>query len=190
MSALALLAVIGIGVAFAAGVFSNGSTLPPATTTVPSNAPLDARAAAVQFSSLLDRNSGARAEVVDAVNRVTNCATDGQSGASAMDAPIATRQAIVDDLKRLDVAALPEGGELRSSLTIAMQDSITADRHFQDWMRAVAATGCQGQAPQNADYAAANASSEAATGSKNAFVAAWNPVAGRYGLRQVQETGL
>jgi hypothetical protein len=144
----------------------------------------------VNFSSILDRNDGARKQVVESVNGVSGCTTAGGVGADALEAPISTRTGIVDELDRLDTSALREGGQLRSTLKTAMQDSIAADRHYQDWMRAVGAAGCRGSAPQNGDYAAANASSEAATTSKKAFVTAWNPVAGRFGLRQVREQDL
>jgi hypothetical protein len=51
----------------------------------------------------------------------------------------------------------------------------------------VATQNCNGGAVQNGDYSAANASSEAATTSKKAFVSAWNPVATTYAVRPVQE---
>ena len=57
-------------------------------------------------------------------------------------------------------------------------------------MSYVDAVGCRDAAPHNADYAAADQASATATAAKQAFVAAWNPVAMRYGLRQWVEADL
>jgi Protein kinase domain len=200
LAAAGILVVGGLAIAWAAGAFSTKSAKSPAVSTsgltTPTAGPTTPRLSggdrivANRFASLLRRNSGARAQVVSAVGAVSNCSMNGNAGSAALETAISARQSVVNELNGLDVSALAEGGQLLSSLTIAMRDSIAADRHFQDWMRYVAATGCSGAAPQNADFAAADASSQAAASSKTQFATAWNGVALRYGLDQVQEQDL
>lgn len=192
--------VLGLGIAWAAGAFSKKSATFPAASRTGVAAPTTGattpaliggdRKVADRFASLLRRNEGARAQVIGAVGAVSNCTANGNAGLAALETAIAARQGVVNELEGLDVSALAEGGQLLSSLTIAMRDSIAADRHFQDWMRYVAASGCSGSAPQNSDFAAADASSQAAASSKAQFAAAWNAVALRYGLDPVQEQDL
>ena len=96
----------------------------------------------------------------------------------AMRNPISEKEmvdAIVDSLDRLNQE----------------RQSIDANHAFGKWMSFVITVGCNGsRAPTNDDFAQANAASSRATAAKKTFVAAWKPVAARYGLPAVTETDL
>jgi len=169
-----------------APVAGGSSTSTPSAGTATTAAP-DPGAVAARIEALLEQNSGARAPVASAVQGVSGCSLDPAQGASAVSAAIQTRQAVLGQVTSLDVAALPEGAQLRDLFTQALQHSIEADQHFVAWMTGMGSTGCTTNTPE---FAAATAASGAATASKQAFVAAWAPVANRFGLRQWAEPDL
>lgn len=149
------------------------------------------RDVANQFESLLERNNGARAQVVQSVGAVSSCSSDPLAEHDALGLVINGRRALVDELNKLDVSALPEGSDLKSNLIQAWQASIAADIHFQDWMTAVSQAGCRRNG-NNAgpDWDAANASSIQATQFKQNFSTVWTQVAPRFGLRTWAENEL
>jgi len=77
---------------------------------------------------------------------------------------------------------LPNGAQLISTLTGAMQDSVNAGRYYQNWMADFAAAGspCGSDPSQNPNFAAGREASAKATADKNAFLSNWNPLASRY----------
>lgn len=103
---------------------------------------------------------------------------------------ISTRQGIVTGLQTLSPAGLPSGAQLISTLTTAMQHSIAADRHYQNWMADFAASGsgCGADPGQNPEYAVGQDASAAATKAKGAFLDLWNPMAPRYGQQTYAST--
>lgn len=104
-----------------------------------------------------------------------------------MEAAIATRRQILDQLPSIGFETLANGARLRAQLVDAMTASIEAGRDFQAWMGFVAASGCRGTAPHDANWDAAFAASDRATAAKRAFVADWNPVAATYGYPEWHE---
>jgi hypothetical protein len=91
----------------------------------------------------------------------------------------------------LSVSGLPNGPQLVSALTTAMQHSIEADKDYRGWMADFASSGsaCGSDPSQDPNYAAGQNASAAATTAKNAFVALWDPMAPRYGQQTYSNTG-
>lgn len=147
------------------------------------------KAEAQAIAALVAKSGTARAKVIEAVNGVTACSLDPSAGEDAMTTAGGIRQQVLDDIGRLPTG-LPEAGAVVPALQQAMQESIAANQAFEAWMHFVDDQGCDGHAPTNSDFAAANAASGRATAAKQAFVAAWNPVAARFGLPAVTERDL
>jgi hypothetical protein len=99
---------------------------------------------------------------------------------------INTRQHILTGLAALSPAGLPHGSQLISALTTAMQDSISADQDYQQWMNSSGTCGADPASDPN--YAAGQQESVPATAAKNAFLNIWNPMAARYGQQTYSST--
>ena len=65
----------------------------------------------------------------------------------------------------------------------ALQQSIEADRHYRDAFFEAAQSGGGCPPPQNASFRLAARSNAGATSAKRRFVAAFNPLASRFGRR-------
>jgi hypothetical protein len=194
-AAAAVLASVGAG-AFVAGKIGPGHgaaptasgstspagatssfTSPSATVTQPPGA-----AAMATLGSYLARSASARSTVQPAITGVQQCSESPARGEATLQQAINTRQDILNALPTLSVSGLPNGSQLISTLTTVMQDSIAADKDYQDWMRDFASSGsrCGSDPSQDQNYAAAVNVSGQATIAKNAFVAIWDPMAPRY----------
>jgi hypothetical protein len=76
-------------------------------------------------------------------------------------------------------------------LQAAIQASITADRHYRNWMTSLYTdyqytdpVGCpSGSAPRDAEFNAGDAASAQASDAKATFVDTYNPIATAMGLR-------
>jgi hypothetical protein len=139
---------------------------------------------ATTVAALLDMSSQARSSVTTTIAGVNSCSIESRQGSAEMGRAIEAR--------RQALARLPNGpgDPVVASLRQALQLSIDADQHFQNWMNFVTVNGCTGAAPHNADYAAANTTSGQATQAKQQFLNAWNPLAQTYGLKQYHENEL
>jgi len=89
-------------------------------------------------------------------------------------------------LDRVVSSGLPGGAQLISALTAAMQQSVTADRYYQNWMAGYA---CGSDPGQDTNYLAGQHASAQATAAKKAFLAIWNPMAPSYGQKTYSYTG-
>ena len=206
-AAAAVLASIGAG-AFVAGKIGpgHGGAPPapggtsPAGATSPVTSPAASSATATQLpgaaamatlGSYLARSASVRSTIQSAINGVQQCSESPSSGEATLQQAIDTRQDILNALPTLSVSGLPSGTQLVGTLTTTMQDSIAADKDYQNWMRDFASSGspCGSDPSQNSNYAAAVNVSGAATTAKNAFVAIWDPMAPRYGQPVYSSTG-
>ena len=135
------------------------------------------------LASYLAQSAAVRPTVQPAIDRVRSCAVRPSTGQAAMQQAISARQQIVAGLQGLSPAGLPDGAQLISALTGAMQASVEADRCYQDWMADFAAAGspCGADPSKNPNFAAGQQASARATDGKNAFLRVWNPLAPRYG---------
>ena len=132
-----------------------------------------------------------RPTVQAAIDDVQNCSESPSNGEAALQQAISTRQNILQGLAALDVSGLPNGAQLVSTLTAAMQNSLNADNDYHAWMADLVNAGstCGSNASQDSNYVAGGAASSAATTSKNDFLAIWNPMAPRYGQQTYSATG-
>jgi hypothetical protein len=133
------------------------------------------------MASLLNRSTNARVSVTLAIAGVESCQLDAQRGLTQLGNAVRVRHQVITDLPKVHAPT-----QLTAALTDALQLSVNADHHFQDWMIFVASNGCPApHAPHNPDFTAANATSTQASAAKARFVGLWNPVAAANGLRQV-----
>jgi serine/threonine protein kinase len=148
-------------------------------------------AAMTTLGSDLARSAAVRPTVQAAIDDVQNCSESPASGEAALQQAINTRQDILQGLTTLDVSGLPNGAQLVSTLTTAMQTSLHADNDYHAWMADLVSAGstCGSNASQDSHYVAGGTASSAATTSKNDFLAIWNPMAPRYGQQTYSATG-
>jgi hypothetical protein len=202
-AAAAVLASVGAGAFVAAKIVPGHGGAPTApggagpvsstsqVTSPPASTQLPGAAAMATLGSYLARSASVRSTIQSAISGVQECSESPSSGEATLQRAINTRQDILNALPTLSVSGLPNGAQLVSTLTTTMQDSITADRDYQGWMRDFASSGspCGSNPSQDPHYAAAVTVSEAATTAKNAFVAIWDPMAPRYGQPAYSSTG-
>jgi hypothetical protein len=202
--AVVVLAVAGAGafVATRAGhrgtpaSFSTTSSVRPSPTaagTSPGPSPANQPPGAAAMSAIgsdLSRSASVRPTVQLAINGVDNCSESPSSGEATLQQAIDTRQAILTDLQTLSVSGLPNGPQLVSTLTTAMQQSVAADQDFKAWMADFANAGnpCGSDPGRNSNYLAGQNASVAASSAKNSFLATWNPMAPGYGQRTYSES--
>ena len=152
---------------------------------------LPGAAAMTTLGSDLARSAAVRPTVQAAIDNVQNCSESPSSGEAALQQAITTRQALLQGLATLDVSGLPNGAQLVSTLTTAMQNSLNADNDYHAWMADLvnAGSACGSNASQDSNYVAGGTASSAATTSKTNFLAIWNPMAPRYGQQTYSATG-
>jgi len=143
------------------------------------------------LGSDLARSAAVRPTVQAAINDVQNCSESPASGEAALQQAINTRHDILQGLTTLDVSSLPNGPQLVSTLTTAMQNSLHADNDYHAWMADLVGAGstCGSNASQDSNYVAGGTASAMATTSKNDFLAIWNPMAPRYGQQTYSADG-
>jgi len=150
---------------------------------LPSPGPAPGAAAMAAIGSYLARNASVPLTVRRTVDGVEDCTVSASGGQATLQQVIKTRQGILTDLRTLPVSGLPDGAQLVSTLTTAMQDSVNQDRHYQSWMVHVAnaRSPCGSDPSQDPDYAVAQNLTARTTTAKDAFLAIWNPMAPGYG---------
>ena len=165
---------------------------PSTTRESPASSGPSASPAAVMHAlgAYVARSASVRPTVQPAIDGVRNCSQTAASGQAAVQQAIDTRQDILNGLRTLSPSGLPNGAELISTLTVAMQQSVTADRYYQDWMSDFARLGhaCGSDPSQNPNYMAGQNASAKATTAKKAFLDIWNPKAPGYGEKTYSDT--
>jgi hypothetical protein len=134
---------------------------------------------------LLGKAANSRQQVLNAVATVQQC-NDPQSVSAAQSVltqAAQDRQSLVTQVTALDVSQLPGGAAVTLTLSRAWTESAAADSAYASWAGAMANGGCTpGNAPHNSDWDTGTAQSGNASTDKNAFVAAWTPIATQYNL--------
>lgn len=163
------------------------ATSPPATATA--TRPPGATGMAT-LGSHLSRSASVRPTIQSAIDGVRSCSESPAAGEATLQQAITTRKDILNALPALSVSNVPNGAQLVSKLTTAMQDSITADKDYQSWMADFASSGrpCGSDPNLDSSYAAGQRASSEATTAKTAFVAIWDPMAPRYGQQPYSST--
>jgi serine/threonine protein kinase len=143
------------------------------------------------LGSYLAQSASVRPRVQAAINGVQACSQTPSSGEGTISQAIVTRQRILSGLQTLSPSAVPNGAQLVSDLSAAMQNSLNADRDYQSWMAdsAAAGGGCGANPAQDANYQAALSASVQATAAKKSFVNIWNPMAPAYGQKTYPGSG-
>jgi serine/threonine protein kinase len=173
-----------VNAAASSSAASSPTGSPPATQ-------LPGAAAMTTLGSYLAQSAAARPTVQNAINAVQACSESPASGEATVQQAISTRQNILHGLTTLDVSGLPNGTQLVSALTTAMNNSLAADNDYHAWMADLASSGsgCGSNPNQDSNYVAGGNASATATTSKDAFLAIWNPMAPRYGQQTYPDTG-
>ena len=138
----------------------------------------------------LAQSASVRPAVAAAIANVQKCSQSPGSAEATLQQAITTRQKILQSLPALDVSGLPNGTQLVSALTTAMRNSLNADTGYHAWLADLVSSGatCGSNPSQDSNYAAAVTADSAATTSKEAFVAIWNPMAPRYGQQTYSDS--
>lgn len=192
--ALALWAFIA-GIAAGAGLYIGVDGLYVKVTTPapssPSAAQLPGAAAMAVISADLAQSAAVRSAVQLAIDSVQNCSESPSSAEATLRQANTTRQTILQGLQTLNVSGLPNGIQLVSVLTTAMQNSLNADNDYHAWLANLVSSraACGSNPNQDPKYVVAGTASAAATTSKLAFLAIWNPMAPRYGQQTYTVTG-
>jgi hypothetical protein len=182
--AAVLVAVLaGAFAAWRAGYLgSPGSASSPGTSSSRSQSPA---AVMTILGTYLARSASVRPAIQPAIDGVRTCSQTPASGQASMQQAISTRQDILNGLRTLSPSGLPDGAQLINALTAAMQQSVTADRYYQNWMADFARLryACRSDPGQNTNYLAGQDASAKATAAKKAFLDIWNPMAPSYGQK-------
>ncbi len=174
-------AVAGAFVAWRAGYLgSAGPASSPGTSSSPSAPPQSPGVVMTTLGTYLARSASVRPAIQPAIDGVRTCSQTPASGQASMQQAINTRQDILNGLRTLSPSGLASGAQLISTLTAAMQQSVTADRYYQNWMADFA---CGSDPSHNTNYLAGQNASTKATAAKQAFLDTWNPMAPRYGQK-------
>ena len=163
----------------------------PATTQAsPPAAESSGTAVMATLGSYLEQSASVRPTVQGAIDAVETCSEPPSSGEETIQQAIDTRQRILSGLQTLSPAALPQGAQLISELSTAMQNSITADRDYQSAMADGASSGapCDSNLAQDSNYQAGHDASAQATAAKGDFLSTWNPLAPGYGQKTYTPT--
>jgi hypothetical protein len=142
------------------------------------------------LASYLRQSAAVRPTVQAAISNVQNCSEDPSTAAATIQQAITTRQGILQGLQTLSVSGLPNGTQLVSALTTAMQNSLNADTDYHAWMADLVSSGntCGSNPNQDSNYVNGGTASSDATTSKNAFLSLWNPMAPTYGQQTYTAT--
>jgi len=191
VAAVLIAAVAGAFVAWRAGYLgSPGPASSPGTSSSPSSPTQSPASVMTTLGTYLARSASVRPAIQPAIDGVRTCSQTPASGQASMQQAINTRQDILNGLRTLSPSGLPNGAQLISALTAAMQQSLTADRHYQNWMADFARLGyaCGSDPSQNTNYLAGQNASAQATAAKKAFLDIWNPMAPSYGQKAYSHT--
>ncbi|GAA3445241.1 hypothetical protein [Planomonospora venezuelensis] len=154
----------------------------------PSGRPSSADAAREQaeaMDSLLTESGEARSGLGPALDRLRSC-TDTSAALATVERVTEIRREQVSRVETLAVDALDGGERVRESLAEALTASRDADEKFLAWAARQDAD-CRPGSVDDPDYRGGLSHSTEATAAKRAFLAAWNPLAVRYGLPERAE---
>jgi hypothetical protein len=175
-SSLVVLIVLVILVAFGINQCTHSQT---PTTTVTENS-VTASEQASRVNNLLQASKASRSSVKVAYDDVNSCQNLPGDATIFSDA-VSQRKQQLAEVATLQTSALPQGAEMKSQLTKAIQSSLQADHAFLIWAQQ-SEHNCPGQAPHTAAYHSAMAASTDATTYKRGFLGTWNAIAAQEGL--------
>jgi hypothetical protein len=163
-------------------------TSPTSSYSPPAATAADPQTVMGDLENELAQSEGVRPYAQDALNDVTSCGGNFAADEQSIQTAISTRGTVISDLSNLDASSLPNGDQMVSTLTSAMNDSVTADQDFLAYVEDVAdnTTSCNSNATSDSNYNDGLAASAQADQDKVNFVALWNPVAATYNQPTLQ----
>ena len=175
-AALVFLIAAGITVAVLAHDGNSKSGTPPPTTTTRSNAQL--RSFVFTLENLLQQSHEGRVEAMRVLAGAFDCSLSPQVAAAQLDSIQENRQSLLEQLAALHVPDSDAAVRVADRLQQAIHASIAADWIYRDWLRTK--TSCvRGSKPP----AKARRADARATALKARFLAAFNPLAAKFGRR-------
>jgi predicted Ser/Thr protein kinase len=133
-----------------------------------------------RIENVLAQSSEGRREIAAALTARSKCAISASEAGQRIASVADNRQSILEQLG-VQQAPSAQADEVVTLLQQALQQSIEADRHYRDALVTAPANRCA--LPNNASFKLAQASNARATATKRRFVAAFNPLARRFGRR-------
>jgi sugar lactone lactonase YvrE len=157
----------------------------PASAPAPATAPASSTRALRTFGSRVEtylrESARGRATLRTALGGVLGCSVPLRTAAAQVAAVTANRRGLLARLGGLN-APTAEARRVASLLRQALTHSVAADVRYEAWIRYLQGRpACS--TTSNADLAAAQREDRLATAAKQSFVAAYNPLARRLGLR-------
>jgi hypothetical protein len=137
-------------------------------------------AAVEQIEAILEQSASGRSELGSAIAAGFNCSISTRAAGQRVDRVVANRQSLLAQLRSLQ-APSQEVGEALRLLAVGLQHAIEADIYYREGFFSISTSGCP--LPTNANFTRARESDVLATAAKQRFVAVFNPLAGRAGLR-------
>lgn len=150
----------------------------------------------LRLDNIITQSSEGREGVGEAVGGVRDCTLDPYDAERAIDDVVFNRSTVLQQVAAVDVTGDAQAAQLVEMLQQAIQHSIDADRHYNNWISYLytdyyytSPIGCpSGAAPLNADYDEGTADSGRATTAKQDFVGSYNPIAESFGMRTWEYT--
>jgi len=173
----AVILVVALGVTAVAVLATRGSHNSP-----PASAKL--RTFVDRIENVLQQSADGRHEIAAALAAGFNCSVSPHEAGQRIASVADNRQSILEQLGTLQTPT-PQADDVVTVLQQALQQSIEADRHYRDGFFAVQATRCP--LPTNSSFRLAAQSDARATTAKKQFVAAFDPLAARFGRRTWSE---
>lgn len=175
-AALLVLVAAGIAAALLARDGNSKNATPPHTTTTGSDAQL--RSFVYTLENFLQQSHEGRVEAMRVLAGAFDCSLSPQVAAAQLDSVQENRQSLLEQLAALHVPNSDAAVRVADRLQQASHASIAADWIYRDWLRTK--TSCvRGSKPP----AKARRADARATALKARFLAAFNPLAARFGRR-------
>lgn len=192
LRAVALMAAAACLVAVAAvaiGLADRGASGPPHAR---GSHPDRTRSTIESISTIVAATATDRSRVITAIDGVQSCSLPAAQGEDVIESVIADRRSAVARLERFAASRPAQVGAeagaqtnipVVNDLVTTLNASISDDVSYASWMGDIAGghTTCGADPMTDPNFAAAKAQSDRTNSDKDAFVAAWNPLAVKYG---------
>ncbi|OLT38295.1 hypothetical protein BJF79_27355 [Actinomadura sp. CNU-125] len=155
----------------------------PSSTPVAQKDPVSAetKEQAAAMNEVLDASVNTRSVLGAALTRAGKCKTLPQA-IKGFETVAQRRQNQLKRTREMALDQVPNGEQLRTSLSQALQASLDVDQKYLNWARQVQ-HGCRGKPKPSAGQVQGTAEdNRKATNAKQQFVKVWNPVAKQTGL--------
>jgi hypothetical protein len=145
-----------------------------------SNRTSELRTFVTKIENFLDQSRDGRRDVAAAVGGAVSCSLTPHAALVRLNRVQRNRQSLLQQVAALSVPTTEEALRASDLLQQAVLASINADWHYRDWLQT--RTRC-GRPANSSDFRAAQTADVKATRAKQSFVAAFDPLARRFGKR-------